>query len=167
MTEASEKVATLTDLPHIIVSVAVPQSGAHMNRPARFVRVTTSIVTFLACVACGSGRPQLQSITITPANADPANAAQGVQFTAVGTYTDGSKGTVSPLQWCASPGPGVCLGNNIKPGVTINQSGLAQCDVGSSGTWTINANSPPTNAQQPGGEIGASIVFGSATLKCP
>jgi hypothetical protein len=51
--------------------------------------------------------------------------------------------------------------------VTINQVGLAQCAVGSSGTWTINANSPPTNAQQPGGEIGVNIVFGSATLNCP
>jgi hypothetical protein len=123
----------------------------------------------LASVGCGSGNRQLQSITVTPNSATPPNSGAAVQFIAVGTYSGGSpaQGPVSSLQWCASPGPGVCVGQNVKPGVTINQAGLAQCNTGASGTWTINANSPPTDAQQPGGEIGANIVFGSATLTCP
>jgi hypothetical protein len=78
-----------------------------------------------------------------------------------------AQGPISAIQWCASPGPGTCVSQNVKPGVTISQTGLAHCDAGSAGTWTINADSPPVQASQPGGEFGASIVVGSATLTCP
>jgi len=123
----------------------------------------------LTSASCGNGNRQLQSITVTPSAADAQKFPEGqVQFSAVGNYSaPPTPAPLSSVQWCASPGPGVCVGQNVKPGATISQTGLAQCDAGSVGTWTINASSPPTQASQPGGEIGVNIVFGSATLTCP
>ena len=120
-------------------------------------------------VGCGSSNRQLQSITVSPAAADAQKFSGGeVQFAAMGKYSaPPSPGPLSVVSWCASPSPGVCTGMNVKPGVTISQTGLARCDVGSVGTWTINASSPPTQATNPGGEMGVNIVFGSATLTCP
>lgn len=124
----------------------------------------------LTSTGCGCGNRQLQAITVTPNAADAQKFPGGmVQFSAVGNY-GGEPPTiapVNPLSWCASPDPGVCVGQNVKPGVTIDRNGLAQCEAGSAGTWTINASSPPTQASQPGGEVGAAILFGSATLICP
>ena len=91
-----------------------------------------------------------------------------MQFSAVGNYNaPPTPASLSAVSWCASPGPGVCVGQNVKPGATISQDGVAHCNPGSFGAWTINASSPPTQASQPGSEIGAPIVFGSATLICP
>ena len=123
----------------------------------------------LIASSCGSGNPQLQSILITPNSANaPSNGP--VQFAATGVYSNGWQKPLpsSSVSWCASAIPGVCIGNTAKPGVSVSGSGLAQCADGSVGSWTINTNSPPTiESSQPGGEIGASIIFGSATLTCP
>jgi hypothetical protein len=122
----------------------------------------------LLIVSCGSS-PQLQSIAVSPNSADARNFSGGmVQFSAVGTYSGGRRGPVSSIQWCASPSSGTCNVDNIKPGVTISQSGVAQCNSDSVGTWTINADSPPVpTGGLPGGEQGASIIIGSAILTCP
>jgi len=142
-----------------------------MNRIVTFVCLIALLLAVAVTISCGNGKQPLQSVTITPATADAQKYSGGmVQFSAVGFYAGGESRQMpsSALSWCASPGPGVCIGENVKPGVTIDQNGLAQCQPGSVGTWTINANSPPTSqAAQPGGEIGASIIFGSATLTCP
>jgi hypothetical protein len=138
-----------------------------MNRIDLLVSVAALCLIIPTSTGCGSTNRQLQSIAVTPATADAQDFSGGiVQFSAVGNYSGSSpaQGSISAIQWCASPGPGTCVSQN---GVTISQTGLAQCDAGSSGTWTINADSPPTQASQPGGEIGSNIVVGSATLTCP
>jgi hypothetical protein len=141
-----------------------------MTRPILLPHVVLlSLLVVLSCgSSCGSNR-QLQSIAVSPNSADAQNFSGGmVQFAALGTYSGGSQGPVSSIQWCASPSSGTCNVNNIKTGVTISPTGLAQCDAGSLGTWTINADSPPVpTGGQPGGEQGASIIVGSATLTCP
>ena len=141
-----------------------------MNRIVPLVSVAALCLIVLTSAGCGSANRQLQSIAVTPATADAQDFSGGmVQFSAVGNYNGGSpaQGSISAIQWCASPGPGTCVSQNVKPGVTISQTGLAQCEAGSAGAWTINADSPPVQASQPGGEIGANIVVGSATLTCP
>ena len=140
-----------------------------MNRIDPLASLAALCLIMLTSPGCGANR-QLQSIAVTPATASAQDFSGGnVQFSAVGNYSGGSpaQGPISAIQWCASPGPGTCVSQNVKPGVTISQTGLAHCDAGSAGTWTINADSPPVQASQPGGEFGASIVVGSATLTCP
>jgi hypothetical protein len=141
-----------------------------MNRIDLLVSVVALCLIVLTSTDCGSAKRQLQSIAVTPITADAQAFSEGiVQFSAVGNYSGGSpaQGSISAIQWCASPGPGICVSQNVKPGVTISQTGLARCDAGSAGTWTINADSPPIQTSQPGGEIGSNIVVGSATLTCP
>jgi len=140
-----------------------------VNRASILFSAAALSFTILTGASCGNSNRQLQSITVTPGAVDAEKFAGGqVQFSAVGNYSaPPTPAPVSSASWCASPGPGVCVGQNVKPGATISQSGLAQCDAGSVGTWTINASSPPTQASNPGGEIGANIVFGSAILTCP
>jgi hypothetical protein len=120
--------------------------------------------------ACGN-HGTLQSIAIHPSTADAKDYSGGVvPFTATGIYSGGASGMgpVTPIQWCASNQAGVCLSQDLKPGVTISPSGAAECAAGSTGTWIINANSPPYPAgAQPGAMSGASIAVGSATLTCP
>lgn len=141
-----------------------------MNRRGLLLLLAALSAIVLSSAGCGNGNRQLQSITVMPSTADAQTFPGGqVQFSALGDY-GGMPPKVAPLssvQWCASADAGVCVGQNVKPGVTIDPNGLAKCDAGSAGSWTINANSPPTQASQPGGEMGANIVFGSATLTCP
>jgi hypothetical protein len=139
-----------------------------MSRHGYFLFTVSLGLVISFTTACGSSR-QLQSISVSPSSADAKNYPKGqVQFTATGIYSASpTKATLSSISWCASPAPGACVGQNVKAGATISQNGLAQCDAGSAGTWTINASSPPTQASQPGGEMGVPILFGSATLTCP
>jgi len=139
-----------------------------MNRSHIFFSVAALFV-ILTNLGCGSSNRHLQSITVSPATADAKDFSGGqVQFSAMGNYSAAPmQGPIGSVQWCASSSAGVCTSTTVKPGVTISQAGLAQCDAGSMGTWTINANSPPTQAGNPGGEIGANFAFGSATLTCP
>jgi hypothetical protein len=137
---------------------------------AKFLFSAAVLCICLIANSCGSSStPQLQSIMITPNSAD-APSGGSVQFLATGVYSDGSQKPLpaSSVSWCASANPGVCIGNSEKPGVTVSGSGLAQCQGASVGLWSINANSPPTSeSSQPGGEIGAPIIFGSGILTCP
>src|SRR5208283_1203370 len=136
-----------------------------MSRISSFLLAATSSLIVLIGTSCGGGSRQLQSIAVTPPNADARTFSGGmVQFSAVGTYSGGSPshGPVTPIQWCASSTAGVCNAGVNTPDVTINQNGMAQCAAGAAGTWIINANSPPVQGQ-PGGYVGPTIVFGSAT----
>ncbi len=138
--------------------------------PAKILLSAALLYICLMANSCGSSStPQLQSIMITPNSANaPSNGS--VQFAATGVYSNGSQKPLpsSSVSWCASASPGVCIGNTAKPGVTVSATGLAQCEAGSVGTWTIDVNSPPTSeSSQPGGEVGEPITFGSATLTCP
>jgi len=140
-----------------------------MSRVGILLPIATLSLVILMSTGCGNGNRELKSITVTPDAADAQKFSGGlVQFSAVGNYDEPpTPAALTSVSWCASPGPGVCVGINVKPGVTIDQNGLARCEAGSAGTWTINASSPPTQASSPGGEIGANIVFGSATFTCP
>jgi hypothetical protein len=139
-----------------------------MQRPSRVLPFV--LVCLIVDSGCGN-RGTLQSILVHPSTADAKNYPGGrVAFSATGRYTGGSSrvGPVNSIQWCALDGPGECFDQNIKPGVTISQSGVAQCDSGSSGTWTIHADWPPVlEGAQPGALTGTSIAVGSATLTCP
>lgn len=89
-------------------------------------------------VACGN-RNQLQSMTITPAQADAQNYPNGqVQFTAAGTYANGNQ--VKPLTslWT----PGVPWSEVAWPGLTLTDAGLASCGTAKPGTYTIVATAP-------------------------
>src|SRR5258706_10283039 len=95
------------------------------------------VLIALVMPAC-SGNRQLQSITVAPASADAMNSNGEVQFTATGTYSDGSK--VSPLTalwtinnpWVLTPVP---------VGVGVDSAGLGQC-TGYVGAVTIFATAP-------------------------
>src|SRR5579875_3157910 len=84
------------------------------------------LLTLLALISCGQGQPVLVSITITPSTATVSYSSTGTgQFTASGTYSDGS--VVTPLKalWFIETVPWVKV--PIPGGVTVNNDGLAQC----------------------------------------
>jgi hypothetical protein len=103
----------------------------------------------------------LQSMTVSPANADAASSPGGkVQFKASGTFSQPPSPDVVTFvapysgSWAVS-----------KPDIaTISQSGLAQCVAGASGTVNViavaSANSAPPGAMSIG-------VQGMAKLTCP
>ena len=131
-------------------------------RPVYSILLALSLFSF----GCGSGR-QLQSVALTPATADAKNFANGiVPFTATGTFNKPPSPqplTSSDVLWCAGSG-GICDGN-INPGVTLDQSGRAQCEAGFSGTVTILAGEA---TPAPGPDGGPHLkVFGAAQLTCP
>jgi hypothetical protein len=115
-------------------------------------------------LACGSSSDQIQSINVTPAVADAQNYPNGqVQFTATGHYR---ARTVTPLQanwgWTSDQ----------PSGVTITANGLAQCQAGASGTFSIGAwVSIPSHytcaLKGPYGNPICSSVVGTAQLTCP
>src|ERR1700734_721757 len=102
----------------------------------RTVLLTVLALIFLVLFvqACANPAPvrQLLSVTITPT----AGAAQGspsqIQFVATGTYNTAPY-TVTPLEanWGVSSYPQAIA--------TTDQTGLATCKSGSSGTTTIEA----------------------------
>jgi hypothetical protein len=128
---------------------------------------STAILTAVA-LGCGSSR-HLQSVTLTAASADAQNFPKGqVPFTATGTFS----APPSPVQltsmdvtWCSGSDDGTCVGNAI-PAATVDQSGLAQCRAGFTGTATILAGKPSPFMGNP--DSGAQLtVFGVAHLTCP
>ena len=129
--------------------------------------VTLSFFVFFAC-ACGTNaQRQLESITVTPAS---AASNEPVQFTATGHYnTSPSTATPKNLSW------GVCVqtGNEEMPttNVTINQTGIAQCNQNAAGNYLVWANAPilgnnPTcEVMTPCGDT-CGTVKGTAQLTC-
>jgi hypothetical protein len=111
------------------------------------------------------GQGQLQSITLTPATADPQTCPSGkVQFTATGNYTDPSQ-TVTPqkiLAW------GVCQQGLPTSEVSVTSNGVAKCASGANGTYTIWADygSITCNVTTPCGPACGTIA-GTAQLTCP
>ena len=109
-------------------------------------------------VGCGSSNPrQLQSIDIT---SSPANGS--VQFVSTGHFSKAPT-SVSPL-----PVMWVVYLPHGESGPTIDQSGLAQCGAGVSGTFMILAYAPadpniPIKIPLPP----VKTVLGTTTLNCP
>jgi hypothetical protein len=117
---------------------------------------------------CGSSR-QLQSVTLSPTSADAQSFPGGqVPFAASGTFSkppSPSNLTSKDVQWCVGSSMGACVGN-INPGATVDQNGVAQCNVGFVGTATILAGNVLSTSMNPDG--GSQLkVFGSAKLTCP
>jgi hypothetical protein len=148
-----------------------------------FVLAFTAALT----IACGSSSPKpnpilgcppfaigpnttgtLESISICPSSADARNAFDGqVPFDAIGTYNTAPQ-QVTPLD--ARAGWGACFENQPTTAVTVSSKGVAQCQPGASGTYTIYASDFP---QQNGGCDaiaacgGGCVVSGYAKLTCP
>lgn len=111
---------------------------------------------------CGTNSMrELQSMTVSPANADAAKSPDGkVQFTASGTFSQPPSPAVVPF---VAPYSGSWSVSNSKI-ATISQSGLAQCIPGAAGTVDVmaiaSANSAPPGAMSVG-------VQAKAKLTCP
>lgn len=123
----------------------------------------------LACGSSSSNPPNLKSISISPAAANAQNYPNGlVQFTAVG-YESGSSSPVS-----ISPTWSVCSEANAQNEITVNATGVAQCNAGASGTYIVNASvlthsNPTCNVVLACGEAGTDCfgTHGVAKLTCP
>ena len=133
---------------------------------------TASLVVIVAvlvacCVGCGgmgsSPNRVLESMTLSPSSADAQTFPQNqVQFTATGIFSRPPSPATVPFvapysgSWSVSD-------TNV---ATINQSGLAQCISGASGTVTVMATASSNSATSPG--TGTAVaVSGTAMLTCP
>ncbi|HKI27716.1 MAG TPA: hypothetical protein VKA07_15425 [Candidatus Sulfotelmatobacter sp.] len=125
-------------------------------------------------LACGSATPHmLQTVTVSPATADAQTLPNGqVQFTATGVFvTRPSPVTPLTVQW------GTCNLNGVPSEISVNQSGVAQCAPGASGTFVVQAvgqSTPPPHVACntvlvcgiPSGDLCGEAV-GVAKLTCP
>lgn len=140
------------------------------------------LVLMLAAVAtaCGGGMAgsakqlgakhadpakQLVAITVTPASADAQNFSNGeVQFTAVGTFSDGSKAPIQAL-WTLNPP----FTQTPSADISLSSTGLAHCvDGGFVGTSGVFATAPA----DPGLPLSQMTMFtknvsGTAQITCP
>ena len=137
-----------------------------MQQPRPFFPYILLLVVALSMLGCGSGKSthgQLQSISVAPATADAQNFANGqVQFTATGTYTDGSK--VSPLTALWSQGsPWI----KTVDGIGLDSQGVASC-LGAPGTYPVGATAP-VDPHMPLSQMTMTTpqVSGTAQLTCP
>jgi hypothetical protein len=92
----------------------------------------------LSCGVRSQGQDLLQSITLSPAIADPQDYPNGqVQFIATGYYINPSR-TVTPLSatW------GACYQNAPTSAISVTSTGLAQCASEAVGTYSVWANDP-------------------------
>jgi hypothetical protein len=109
---------------------------------------------------------QLLSITLSPATADAQDYPNGqVQFTATGYYST-APSPVTPLSafW------GTCYQEGPTTAISVTKDGLAQCESGAVGTFTVWANGPRFSnveclAMTACG--GGCFVAGTAQLTCP
>jgi hypothetical protein len=122
----------------------------------------------LETLGCGSSYVNsnrvLQSMVITPANADAKNFPNGqVQFTATGTFSK----PPSPARVTFQPpytGTWALMGAGAANIATISQAGLAQCIPGATGAVTVSAVASANSATGPAMSV---AVTGSTTLTCP
>lgn len=117
----------------------------------------------IATIGCGSmnstSNRVLQSMTLTPANADAQSSQGQVQFTATGVFSKAPSPATVPF---VSPYTGTWASSNTNI-ATITQTGLAQCLVGAAGTVTISAIASTNSGQ---GTQMSTAVHGSANLTC-
>jgi hypothetical protein len=139
--------------------------GSDMNRMRAGILLSAAGIG-MALTSCGGSSRQLESIALSP---DPATAKNGtVQLVAAGTFSS-SPLTVTPLQvnWnqnnCVS---NVCPQALVIGPVTVNQSGVASCAKGYSGTAMVHA-SAPKDPTQPPDATGVPLVTGTTSVVCP
>jgi hypothetical protein len=123
----------------------------------------------LQTLGCGSSANMnsnrvLQSMVITPANADAQTFPNGqVQFTATGTFSEAP----SPAQITFQDpytGTWAVMGTGAASIATISQTGLAQCVPGAAGKVTVMATVSSNSANGP---AMSTAVTASTTLTCP
>jgi hypothetical protein len=134
------------------------------------MKFTPLVVLFAALTtSCGGGVAdpprQLVSITVTPAIADAQNFPNGqVQFTATGTFSDGSKSQITTLWTLNGPFTETAI-----PNIMLNSSGMAQCVAGGFvGTGGVFATAPAdTNIPLSQMTMLTKNVSGTAQITCP
>jgi hypothetical protein len=117
----------------------------------------------LALISCGSSNTKLQSISIAPATADAKDYTNGqVQYTAAGTYDDGTQ--VKPLTVLWSPGPPWVAPRPIQ----VNGNGIASCGTSPAGTYPVWAGAPISQGTQVSMmNQSTPMVTATAQLTCP
>jgi hypothetical protein len=128
-----------------------------------------NVLLALQTTGCGAPNPNndrvLLSITVAPATAKAQNFTNGqVQFSATGTFSRPPSPAPVSVPFVA-PYSGTWFISD--PTIaTISQSGVAQCEIGNSGTVTVtamvSANSCPPNTP-----CMSIAVRGTARLICP
>jgi hypothetical protein len=135
--------------------------------PTMFLSVWVLAMSSIATIGCGSMNSSpnrvLQSMAVTPASADAQTFPQGqVQFTATGTFSKLPSPARVPVPF-VSPYSGSWISSD--PNIaSINQSGLAQCVSGASGTVMVKAVASSNSATGP---AMSTAVTGTASLTCP
>jgi len=128
------------------------------------VLVAVLAVQMLGCGAMNStSAPNrvLQSMTLSPANAEAQNFSSGqVQFTAIGTFSQPPSPAPVPF---VVPYTGTWSVSDSSV-ATIDQSGVAKCVSGVAGTVTIMAIASSNSAH---GTQMSTAVSSSTTLICP
>jgi hypothetical protein len=120
-------------------------------------------ITTIACSSMNSmSNRVLQSMVISPANADARTSPQGqVQFSAMGTFSEAPSPAPVPF---VAPYSGSWATSDLNV-ASIDQTGLAQCVPGTVGTVTITAIAS-SNAGM-GTQNTSTAVSGTAKLTCP
>ena len=146
-----------------------------MRNPGLPLFVSVLVLAAAVILACGSPAPptvaactsaptltnntEPESVSVCPA----VTAANGrrIQFVAVGDYvTAPSPALPESVIW------GACQQNGFTTGVTVTNTGVAQCASGASGVYTVWATDGPVNCLvvSPCGACGPT---GTAQLTCP
>ena len=108
---------------------------------------------------------QLVAITVTPASADAQNFSNGqVQFTAEGTFSDGSKAPIQAL-WTLN----AAFTETPIVDISLSSTGLAHCVaggfVGTSGVFATAPANPALPLSQM--TVFTKNVSGMAQITCP
>lgn len=139
-----------------------------MRKARIFFSVLALVTVALIGLSCGGGETarQLQSITLSPASADAQDYPNGqVQFTAAGNYKTPPR-TVNPL----SANWGACYQSASTDAISVSRTGVAQCQSGAVGTFTVWADDPPTSGMTCLAVTacgGGCFIAGTAQLTCP
>jgi hypothetical protein len=110
-----------------------------MFRHGFFVGVVFLGLAAWITLGCGSG--QIQSVTISPASANAQSYADGrVPFVATGHYASGTV-TPQPANWSVLSEQVLNGSKNLSATtkVSVDNSGVAQCLAGASGTYEVGA----------------------------
>ncbi len=131
-----------------------------MRNTGHLLPCVALIVLAISMMDCGSSNRQLQSVTISP---NTANSQ--AQFTATGSYSDGSKVTSLPALWFPLR-PWYNAANPVQF-FTLDATGGASCN-GNAGTFNVVATAP-TDPGFPLSQMSSTTpqVSGTAQLTCP
>jgi hypothetical protein len=122
------------------------------------------ILAFLIALAssCGGGSPRmLVSIKVTPSNANGQ-----AQFTALGTFSDGTQSQIEAL-WTLTPPFSLTPNMPTPGGINLSSTGLAQCTgfTGITGIWATAPTDPNTPLSKM--TMSTPSVSGTAHFVCP